>query len=162
VLLGTDVQTNGAGAHLKLILLVDDSRFMRMANEKALAKAGYTVFTASDGEEALVIARARIPDLILLDMLLPKLGGLEVLQELKKGALTAAIPVIVMSSLPQKNEAKLMKAGATAYIEKSTMELDRRSESLLNIVKTTLDGVPVPEIEVPRPTGSAVARSWPT
>ena len=119
-----------------------------MANEKALAKAGYSVFTASDGEEALVIARARIPDLILLDMLLPKLGGLEVLQALKKSALTAAIPVIVMSSLSQKNEAKLIKAGASAYIEKSTMELDQHSESLLNIVKRTLDSVVVPEIEV--------------
>jgi CheY-like chemotaxis protein len=145
------VLTNKAGALLKLILLVDDSRFMRMANEKALAKAGYSVFTASDGEEALLIARARIPDLILLDMLLPKLGGLEVLQALRKSALTAAIPVIVMSSLPQKNEAKLMKAGATAYIEKSTMELDQRSESLLKIVKRTLDGVAVPEIDVPLP-----------
>jgi twitching motility two-component system response regulator PilH len=118
-----------------------------MANEKALTKAGYSVFTASDGEEALLIARARVPDLILLDMLLPKLGGLEVLQALKKSALTAAIPVIVMSSLPQKNEIKLLKAGATAYIEKSVMELDRHSESLLNIVKTTLDGIPVPAIE---------------
>ena len=136
---------------MKLILLVDDSRFMRMANQKALAKAGYSVFTASDGEEALLIARARIPDLILLDMLLPKLGGLEVLQALKKGALTAAIPVIVMSSLPQKNEIKLIKAGATAYIEKSTMELDQRSESLLKIVKRTLDGVAVPEIDAPVP-----------
>jgi CheY-like chemotaxis protein len=134
---------------LKLILLVDDSRFMRMANEKALAKAGYRVFTASDGEEALVIARERIPDLILLDMLLPKLGGLEVLQALKKSALTAAVPVIVMSSLPQKNEAKLVKAGAAAYIEKSTMELDRHSESLLNIVKRTLDSVAASETETP-------------
>jgi CheY-like chemotaxis protein len=134
---------------LKSILLVDDSRFMRMANEKALARAGYRVFTASDGEEALVIARARVPDLILLDMLLPKLGGPEVLQALKKNVLTAAIPVIVMSSLPQKNETKLIRAGATAYIEKSTMELDQRSEALLNIVKKTLDGVAVLEIEAP-------------
>ena len=136
---------------MKLILLVDDSRFMRMANEKALAKAGYSVFTARDGEEALAIARARIPDLVILDMLLPKLGGLEVLKALKTGVLTAAIPVIVMSSLPQINEAKLIKAGATAYIEKSTMELNQHPNSLLNIVKTALDGVPMRKIE-PSPT----------
>lgn len=122
-----------------------------MASEKALAKAGYSVFTARDGEEALAIARARIPDLILLDMLLPKLGGQEVLKALKNNVLTAAIPVIVMSSLPQKNEAKLIKEGATAYIEKSTMESDQHSSFLLNIVKTTLDSVPVPKIE-PDPT----------
>jgi CheY-like chemotaxis protein len=136
------------GLTLKSILLVDDSRFMRMASEKALARAGYAVVTASDGEEALLIASARIPDLILLDMLLPKLGGQEVLHSLRKNPLTASIPVIVMSSLPQKNEAKLIKAGATAYIEKSTMELDEHSESLLNIVRRTLDGVAVPEVEV--------------
>jgi CheY-like chemotaxis protein len=133
---------------LKSILLVDDSRFMRMANEKALTRAGYAVVTASDGEEALRIAGARIPDLILLDMLLPKLGGEEVLHSLRKNPVTASIPVIVMSSLPQKNEAKLMKAGATAYIEKSKMELDQNAESLLGIVKKTLDLSAVLEVEV--------------
>jgi CheY-like chemotaxis protein len=119
-----------------------------MANEKALARAGYAVVTASDGEEALRIAGARIPDLILLDMLLPKLGGEEVLHSLRKNPVTASIPVIVMSSLPQKNEAKLMKAGATAYIEKSKMELDQNAESLLGIVKKTLDLSAVLEVEV--------------
>ena len=53
-----------------------------------------------------------------------------------------------MSSLPQKNEAKLMKAGATAYIEKSKMELDQNAESLLGIVKKTLDLSAVLEVEV--------------
>ncbi len=126
---------------MKSILLVDDSRFMRRATEKALARAGYSVVTASDGEEALRIARARIPDLILLDMLLPRLGGVEVLLALRKGPLTASIPVIVLSSLPQKNEAKLLMEGATAYFEKSKMELDQNAESLLHIVKRTLEGV---------------------
>jgi CheY-like chemotaxis protein len=130
---------------LKSILLVDDSRFMRMANEKALSKAGYSVVTASDGEEALLIAGARIPDLILLDMLLPKLGGLEVLLALRRSPVTAAIPVIVMSSLSQKNDAMLIKAGATAYIEKSKMGFDQDAESLLSVVRKILDRVDVPE-----------------
>jgi len=135
------VHTNAAGVPLKSILLVDDSRFMRTANEKALARAGYSVVTASDGEEALRIAYARIPDLILLDMLLPKLGGAEVLQALRNNPLTTSIPVIVLSSLSQKNEAKLKQDGATAYFEKSRMELDQHAESLLQIVKRTLDGM---------------------
>jgi len=124
---------------MKSILLVDDSRFMRMANEKTLARAGYGVFTACDGEEALLLAGARTPDLILLDMLLPKLGGLEVLHALKKNPLTASIPIIVLSGLPQKNEAKLMKEGATAYFEKSRIELDQHGESLVQLIKRTLD-----------------------
>jgi CheY-like chemotaxis protein len=126
------------GCRVKLILLVDDSRFMRVANERALVKAGYSVVTASDGEEALRVARARIPDLIVLDMLLPKLGGPEVLRALKNDPLTSTIPVIVLSSLPQKNEQKLREEGATAYFEKSKLELDNNSESFLHIVKRML------------------------
>jgi CheY-like chemotaxis protein len=137
--LAAGVRTNGEGVPLKLVLLVDDSRFVRMATEKVLSRAGYSVVTASDGEEALRIASSRIPDLILLDMLLPRLGGVEVLQALRKSPLTASIPVVVLSSLPQKNEAKLLTEGATAYFEKSKMELDQNSESLIQIVKRTLE-----------------------
>ena len=126
---------------LKSILLVEDSRFLRMAIEQVLVRAGYKVLTASDGEEALRIAYSRIPHLIVLDMLLPKLGGPEVLQALKGSALTAHIPVIVLSSLSQKNEAKLKQAGAVAYFEKSKLELDQHSASLLQIVKRTLDSI---------------------
>ena len=126
---------------LKSILLVEDSRFLRMAIEQVLVRAGYKVLTAGDGEEALRIAYSRIPHLIVLDMLLPKLGGPEVLQALKGSALTAHIPVIVLSSLSQKNEAKLKQAGAVAYFEKSKLELDQHSSSLLQIVKRTLDSI---------------------
>ena len=64
------------------VLLVEDSKFQKLVNERMLHKAGYTVLNASDGEEALRLARETIPDIILLDMLLPKLGGREVMQAL--------------------------------------------------------------------------------
>jgi CheY-like chemotaxis protein len=139
---------------MKSILLVEDSRFLRLANERTLVKAGYSVVTAGDGEEALRIANATIPDLILLDMLLPTLGGVQVLQALRSNVLTALIPVVVLSSLPQKNEFKLKKEGATAYFEKSQLDLGQNSESLINIVKKTLDdftelnGHGLPAVEV--------------
>jgi len=57
------------------ILLVDDSKFIRRANELALIKAGYAVCSAGDGEEGLRVAREKLPDLIVLDMMLPKLSG---------------------------------------------------------------------------------------
>jgi DNA-binding response OmpR family regulator len=82
------------------ILIVDDSRFLRIANERALLKAGHTVITAADGEEGLRLAQERKPDLVVLDMLLPKLSGPEVLQALRKDA-EASIPVMVLTSLPQ-------------------------------------------------------------
>jgi CheY-like chemotaxis protein len=138
---------------MKSILLVEDSRFLRLANERALMKAGYNVVTAGDGEEALRIAYEMIPDLILLDMLLPTLGGVQVLQALRSNILTALIPVIVLSSLPQANEVRLKKEGATAYFEKSQLDMGQDSESLISIVKKTLDaftelnGQTVPPVE---------------
>jgi CheY-like chemotaxis protein len=132
---------------MKSILLVEDSRFLRQATEQTLVRAGYRVVTASDGEEALRVACATTPDLILLDMLLPKLGGTEVLRTLKTTPLTVHIPVIVLSGLSQKNEIKLKKIGAAAYFEKSKLELERHSESLLQIVKKNLDDFAKPDTE---------------
>jgi len=102
-----------------------------------LARSGYKIVTASDGEKALLIAHDRIPDLILLDMMLPKLGGLEVLRALKQDPVTASIPVIVLSGLAQINEAKLMQEGATAYFEKAKLE---NADVLIDLVKRLLDG----------------------
>ena len=62
------------------ILLVEDSKFLRLATERALARVGYEMSSAADGEEALRVAREKLPDLILLDMLLPKMSGLDVLK----------------------------------------------------------------------------------
>ncbi len=66
------------------ILLVDDSRFLRLATERALVRSGYEVVTAGDGEAALEIARKEHPEVILLDMLLPKMSGPDVLKALKQ------------------------------------------------------------------------------
>ena len=73
------------------ILLVDDSKFLRMATERALARAGYQVSTAEDGPSALERAKREKPDVILLDMLLPKMAGPEVLKRLKSDPTTAGI-----------------------------------------------------------------------
>ena len=103
------------------LLLVDDSKAIRMANQRALEHAGYEVICAEDGESALSMAHEQSVDLILLDLMLPKLSGLDVLQRLKSEAQTAAIPVVVLSGLSEKNSYKLIEAGAEAYFEKSTL-----------------------------------------
>jgi CheY-like chemotaxis protein len=123
---------------MKSILLVEDSRFLRLASERILVKAGYNVVSTDDGEQALRVAHEQDPDLILLDMLLPKLGGPEVLRALKSDPATARIPVVVLSSLPQKNEAKLKQDGAAAYFEKSRLQLETDSQSLIQLVKEVL------------------------
>jgi len=120
------------------VLLVEDSKFLRIANERALSKAGFEVSTAADGEEALQVAKDQLPDIILLDMLLPKISGPEVLKALKGNPATMDIPVIVLTSLSQKNEEKLLSEGAVAYFEKSALELDKSSDRLATTVETVL------------------------
>ena len=123
------------------VLLVEDSKFLRMANERALSKAGFQVSTAADGEEALQVANDKLPDIILLDMMLPKISGPDVLKALKVNPATTDIPVIVLTSLSQKNEEKLLHEGAAAYFEKSTLELDKSSDRLAATVETVLDRI---------------------
>jgi len=120
------------------VLLVEDSRFLRVATERALCNAGFGVSTAADGEEALRLANDQLPDIILLDMMLPKISGPAVLKALKENPATMDIPVIVLTSLSQKNEERLLSEGAAAYFEKSTLELDKNSDGLAAVIKTVL------------------------
>lgn len=110
----------------------------RMAASSVLTKAGYTVRVAGDGEEALKLAQEITPNLILLDILLPKLGGLQVLQKLKQDPRTSAIPVIVLSGLSQANESKLISAGAAAYLEKDSSESETGWRDLLRSIEVAL------------------------
>jgi CheY-like chemotaxis protein len=112
------------------LLLVDDSRFVRWENQRALERVGYEVICADDGESALRIAREQAIEIILLDLMMPKMGGLEVLRRLRSDAQTAEIPVIVLSGLSGKNRDKLIEAGADEYLEKNTL-MPRRGENLL-------------------------------
>ena len=121
---------------METILLVEDSKFLRIATERALSKAGYTVISVGDGEEAVLQASTMLPSLVLLDMMLPKLSGPEVLHALKKNSATAHIPVVVLSSLSKKNEEKLMQEGAAAFLEKGPL-LENPS-LLLNAIKSVL------------------------
>jgi CheY-like chemotaxis protein len=113
------------------ILLCDDSKFLRLATERALARAGYDVTTATDGEQALQLAREKRPNVILLDMLLPKMTGPDVLKALKKDPATAGIAVVVFTGLSQKNAMRLQQDGACAFLEKSELGLDKGCDALL-------------------------------
>ena len=120
------------------VLLVDDSKLLRLAGERALHRAGYQVCTAADGEAALRSAVENHPHVILLDMLLPKVSGLDVLRTLKRSDQTKNIPVIILTSLAQANEAKLMAEGAAAFFEKSEHMLQDDYSELLRTVERVL------------------------
>lgn len=110
---------------MQRILLIEDDRFLRKAAEAALRRQGFTVLTAADGEEGLRLARAEMPDLVLLDLIMPGLQGFEVLKLLKEGAATSAIPVMVLSNLGQDSDVKnAMEAGAVDYLIKANLALD--------------------------------------
>jgi CheY-like chemotaxis protein len=119
------------------ILVIEDSRFLRIAIERVLTKAGHSVSSIADGREGVRAAKANMPDLILLDMMLPELEGTGVLKQLKKDPTTKQMPIIVLTGLAKKNEQKLKDAGASAYIEKSSLNFDKNAEALVQCV----DGV---------------------
>jgi CheY-like chemotaxis protein len=140
-------------AGMTKLLLVDDSKFLRLATERALARAGYEVSTAIDGSEALAIAREKQPDLILLDMLLPKMTGPDVLKALKHDPMTAGIAVVAFTGLSQKNAIRLEQDGACAFLDKAELGLNNGSEALLVAVARILRKL---KLEVP---GEAVAKA---
>jgi CheY-like chemotaxis protein len=129
------------------ILLVEDSKFLRLATERALARAGYEVSTAADGEHGLQLAREKRPDVILLDMLLPKITGPDVLKALKMDPATSGIAVVALTGLSSKNAMRLKQDGACAFLEKSELGLDRGCDSLLAALADIMRKL---NLEVPR------------
>jgi CheY-like chemotaxis protein len=107
-----------------------------MATEHSLSKTGYPVSTSADGKEALQVAKEKLPDIILLDMMLPKISGPNVLKALKENPATLRLPVTALTSLSHKNEEKLISEGAAAYYEKSALALDQNSDHLATTVET--------------------------
>jgi CheY-like chemotaxis protein len=119
------------------VLLAEDDRFLRRAAESRLRQGGFTVLTAVDGEEALRVTRAERPDLVLLDLIMPKLQGFEVLKMLKEDPATAPIPVIVLSNLGQDEDLKqAMDLGAIAYFIKAHLSLQELVQRVADTLAT--------------------------
>ena len=101
------------------ILLVDDDADMRKLFSKRLELAGYEVVQATDGEEALAQVTEHPPDLMILDIMLPRVNGYEVCMRLKKGKATRRIPIVMFTAKGQPQEhIEGVIAGADAYISK--------------------------------------------
>ena len=101
------------------ILLVEDSITVQYIVARALSNQGYEVCTARDGEEALRVAREKLPNLIILDVILPKLNGFQVCRTLKSSANTAGIPVIMLTAKWKDSDRKWgIEQGADAYLIK--------------------------------------------
>ena len=121
---------------MQTILFVEDEPTLQKALGLALAQEGYEVKTAADGEAGLQLAREVKPNLVLLDLILPKMDGFEVLEELKKDDATKNIPVIVLTNLESSQDIeKALVLGASTYLVKANYDLKDVIEKVKENIK---------------------------
>lgn len=107
----------------KRILIVEDEELIAELLEKKLKKEGYEILVAKDGEEGLILIKKEKPDLILLDIVMPKMGGFEVMEEMQKDEELKKIPVIIISNSGQPVELeRAQKLGARDWLIKTEFD----------------------------------------
>ncbi len=116
------------------ILIVDDSPTETHILTKMLDKNGYQVVTAESGETGVEVAKKELPDLVLMDVVMPGLNGFQATRQLKKEPTTAHIPVVIVTTKDQETD-KIwgMRQGAKDYLTKPVQE-----ESLINTIQAIL------------------------
>ncbi len=103
----------------KTVLYVEDNEFNRKIVRQLLSRTSYRLVEANDGEAGVAAAREQQPDLILMDVQLPRMSGLDATRVLKRDAATAHIPIIVITSFALSgDDQKAMDAGASSYLAK--------------------------------------------
>lgn len=118
------------------ILIVEDDAFLIGIYATKLELEGFKVIQARDGEAGLVAAQKELPDIILLDILMPKLDGFQVLEALKKDAKTRHIPVVLLSNLGQKEDVERGKSlGAEDYLIKAHFVPSETVQKIKKILK---------------------------
>jgi DNA-binding response OmpR family regulator len=121
---------------MKKILFIEDEAALQKTFRDILEKEGYQMISALDGESGLRLAKSQKPDLILLDLILPRKDGFEVLKELKEDEATEGIPVIVLTNLEDiESVERAIELGATTYLVKAQYTL----EEVIQKVKKALE-----------------------
>lgn len=119
----------------KRVLVVEDDRFLRRACEVSLRRQGFDVTAAIDGEAGLQMALAETFDVILLDLLMPKKPGIEVLAALKAAESTAGIPVLILSnSSREEDKQRALELGAAGYYVKANLSLKALGEAIVALL----------------------------
>lgn len=121
----------------KKILFIEDEPALQKTLSAVFAKEGFEVIEAIDGEIGIRFAKEKKPDLILLDLIIPKVNGFDVLKALKKDPETALIPVIVLSNLEDVNNVQeVIGRGASDYLVKTSYRLEdvvKKTRTLLKL-----------------------------
>ncbi len=115
----------------KKILFIEDESSLQKTFGEILNQEGYEVISALDGEVGLKLAKIKKPDLVLLDLILPKINGFEVLKKLKEEAETKSIPIIILTNLEGIEDVKeAIEMGAQAYLVKAQYTLEEVVEKI--------------------------------
>ncbi|HSW48179.1 MAG TPA: response regulator [Candidatus Saccharimonadales bacterium] len=118
------------------ILLVEDDKFFREFYAQKLREKGMEVFQAGNGEEGLKLAGENIPDIILLDLIMPIKDGFGVLEDIAKQEQTKNIPILVFSTLGQEKDiAKAIALGAKGYVNKSFFDFETLFNKIMELSK---------------------------
>ncbi|MBM3257957.1 MAG: response regulator [Candidatus Nealsonbacteria bacterium] len=122
---------------MKKILFIEDESTLQKTLGEVLTNEGYQVVSALDGELGLRTAKKEKPDLILLDLILPKMNGFDVLKNIKKDAEIKDIPIIVLTNLESMEDIqKALELGAATYLVKANYSL----EEVLEKINKTING----------------------
>jgi DNA-binding response OmpR family regulator len=121
---------------MKKILFIEDEAALQKTFGDFLRDKGYEVVSALDGEEGLKLAKEVDPDLILLDLILPKMNGFKVLESLKADPKTETIPIIILTNLERAEDiSRALELGAKTYLVKATYSLDEVLEKIEHTLK---------------------------
>lgn len=117
----------------KILIIDDEEPILKMYGA---ALSGHDVLTAKDGEEGIILAEKESPDLILLDIILPKINGLDVLEKLKGNQETSSIPVLILTNLPKEASAdKASALGAEGYFVKAEFEPEKLANEVDKLLR---------------------------
>lgn len=123
--------------HMKKILFIEDESTLQRTLGNILKKNNYEMISALDGEIGLRLAKIKKPDLILLDLILPRFHGFKVLKQLKKDSETKNIPIIVLTNLEGAEDIeKALELGATTYLVKAQYDLEEVLEKIKNVINS--------------------------
>ncbi|OGD23325.1 hypothetical protein A2Z10_01370 [Candidatus Azambacteria bacterium RBG_16_47_10] len=121
---------------MEKIVFIEDERTLQKMLGEALEAAGFSVASANDGETGLALVLQEMPDLVLLDLILPKMDGFSVLQTLKGDEKTKDIPVMVLTNLETAEDVeKVITLGATTYLVKANYDLPDIVEKVREVLK---------------------------
>ncbi len=121
---------------MKKILFIEDESALQRAATQVFAEEGFQVFSALDGELGLALAKRERPDIILLDLVIPKIDGFQVLSEIRQDPAIKNIPVIILSNLEGSADVeRALELGATTYLVKTNYRLGEVVEKIKHILQ---------------------------